>query len=156
MSESHVSTITIRACITDDIEAVLNLDRAWEQEAIAHIFAPISRDEFIATLTQFPRYFLVANNNGRIVGYINGTIQHGTTETIIPADQPYLSIENLYVEQAFRHQQIGGRLLQCLLETAEQQGIKRSMVSSNSRQIEKILAFYQEFGFTLWHIQLYK
>jgi hypothetical protein len=29
-------------------------------------------------------------------------------------------------------------------------------VSSDSRQIQKILAFYRSYGFKLWHVELYK
>jgi ribosomal protein S18 acetylase RimI-like enzyme len=151
-----LESIDIRSCRHDDIDAVLTLDRAWEREAVAQIFVPISRDEFLASLAQFPAYFLVAERNHRIIGYINGTIQLATEVTIIPAHERYLQIENLYVTAEFRHQQIGGHLMERLLDTAQQQGIQHVLVSSNSKQIEKILAFYQGYGFKLWHVQLYK
>ena len=103
-----MATIDIRACTHNDIDAVLTLDSEWEREAIAHIFVPISRDEFIASLTQFPSYFLVAEYNGRIIGYINGTVHLGTEETIIPAQEPYVTIENIYVNIEFRYKHVGG------------------------------------------------
>jgi ribosomal protein S18 acetylase RimI-like enzyme len=151
-----MESIDIRPCSHDDIDAVLTLDREWEQEAIAQLFFPISRDEFISCLTQFPAYFLVAEYNHRIIGYSNGTVHLGTEATIIPAHEPYMQIENLYVTAEFRHKQVGGRLMERLLNTAQQQGIHHFLVSSNSKQIEKILAFYQGYGFKLWHVQLYK
>ena len=42
--------VRIRACTHQDIDAVLQLDRQWEQEHIAHDFIPISREEFEAAL----------------------------------------------------------------------------------------------------------
>lgn len=68
-----MNTINIRICTRHDIDAILTLDREWEREDIAHVFVPISRDEFITHLAQFPSYFWVAEDNGRIVGYINGS-----------------------------------------------------------------------------------
>ncbi|HEU5101807.1 MAG TPA: GNAT family N-acetyltransferase [Roseiflexaceae bacterium] len=151
-----MTTIDIRPCTHDDIDALLALESEWEREGIAHIFVPISRDEFAASLTQFPEYFLVAEHNGRIIGYVNGSVQLGTTETIIPAQTPYLMLENLYVNIAFRHKRVGGQLVEQFFEVAAQRGIQRFMVSSNSKQIDKILAFYQNHGFKLWHVELYK
>jgi ribosomal protein S18 acetylase RimI-like enzyme len=151
-----VATIDIRECTHNDIDAVLTLESEWEQEAIAHTFVPISRDEVVASLTQFPSYFLVAEFDGRVVGYINGTVQIGTEESIIPTQEPYVAIENLYVTSQFRHKQVGGQLLERFMEAAEQQGLHRFLVGSNSKQIEKILTFYQDHGFKLWYVQLYK
>jgi ribosomal protein S18 acetylase RimI-like enzyme len=146
----------IRACTPGDIDAVLALDREWEREAIAHIFVPISRDEFIASLAQFPSYFLVAEDNGRIIGYINGSVHLGTEAAIIPVQEPYVLIENIYVNVEFRHMHIGGELVERLLVAAQEQGIQRFLVSSTSKQMEKILTFYQGHGFKLWYVQLYK
>jgi ribosomal protein S18 acetylase RimI-like enzyme len=151
-----VATIEIRECTHDEIDAVLTLDREWEQEAIAHVFVPISREDFVASLTQFPSTFFVAEYAGRIIGYINGTVQIGTDATIIPAHEPYLVIENLYVTREFRHQHVGGQLLERCMAAGEQQGLHRFVVGSNSKQIDKILTFYQDHGFKLYHVQLVK
>jgi len=153
---ANMALIGIRACTHNDIDAVLTLDREWEQEAIAHVFVPISRDEFIESLTRFPSYFLVAEYNGRIVGYINGTVRIGAEATIIPVQERYVEIENVYVTAEFRHKQVGGQLVERLLEAAKQSGIQRFVVSSNSKQMEKIIAFYQSHGFKLWSVHLFQ
>lgn len=151
-----MTTIDIRGCTPADIDAVLALDAEWEREGVAHRFVPISRDEFSNNLAQFPDYFLVAEHDGQVVGYINGTLQLGAEDTIIPAQTPYLTLENLYVSRGFRHQGIGGQLIERIFEAAGQRGISRFVVGSNSKQIDKILAFYQSHGFKLWHVELYR
>ncbi|MEO6062560.1 MAG: hypothetical protein ABIQ99_11540 [Thermoflexales bacterium] len=68
-----MAAVNIRACTPIDMDAVSTLDRAWEEEAIAQIFSPTSRDELVANLTQFPAYFWVAGSEDRVIGYINGS-----------------------------------------------------------------------------------
>jgi ribosomal protein S18 acetylase RimI-like enzyme len=146
----------IRACTQEDIDAVLALEREWEQEGIAHVFVPNSPEYFFSNLNEFPALFWVAALDHRVVGYINGTVQTGAPETVIPADEKYVVIEDLYVTSEFRHARIGGRLLERLMDSARHHGIQRFVVGSNSRQMGKILTFYQSYGFTLWQVQLYQ
>jgi hypothetical protein len=65
-----MKNVLIRECTYNDIEAVVQLDAQWEQEHIAYNFIPISREEFIAHLQSFQTYFLVAESDGYIVGYV--------------------------------------------------------------------------------------
>ena len=148
--------VLIRECSQQDIEEILQLDRQWEQEDIAHDFIFISREEFIASLERFPTYFLVAENDGHIVGYINGSVQLGKGMAVIPEQESYLEIDNVYVKPEFRNSGIGGKLIEGLLEVATQNGIQRFLVSSVSKEMDKILNFYQRHGFKPWYIQMFK
>lgn len=150
------TTIDIRACTNNDIGAVLSLDREWEQESVAHVFIPISRDEFVANLAEFPECFFVAAHQGRIIGYINGSVHLGAESTIVPAQEPYATIENLYVQLEHRHNHVGGQLIERFVAAAHQRGIQRFLVGSNSKQMDKILALYRGHGFKLWSVQLYR
>ena len=151
-----MSKIVIRACHPNDIEEILQLDRHWEQENIAHNFIFISREEFIACLERFPEYFLIAESGGHIVGYINGSVQTGKKVAVIPEQESYLEIDNIYVKPEFRNKGIGGKLMKRLLETAAQNGIQRFFVSSDSKEMDKVLNFYRGYGFKLWYIQMFK
>ncbi len=149
--------IRIRACTLDDIDAVMALERHWEQEAIAYgDFTPLSRDNYLAILESFPAYFLVAERAGQLVGYIHGSVQRDRPLEVIPAHQPYVEIEDLYVLPEFRNQEIGGTLLERLFEVAGQEGIGRFAVSTLSKQTEQILRFYRSHGFTPWFIQFFR
>ena len=148
--------VEFRLCTQADMDAIFALEHEWQQEGIAHVFVPQERDYFAANLKEFPAFFWVATLDRRVIGYINGSVHIGTQETVIPADEKYVVIENLYVISDFRHGRIGGQLIERLMDSARQQGIQRFVVGSNSRQMEKILAFYQSYGFKLWQVQLYQ
>jgi ribosomal protein S18 acetylase RimI-like enzyme len=148
--------VYIRACTPQDINTVLQLDRQWEQEQIAHNFTPISREELLTALNRFPGYFLVAESDGCIVGYIHAAVRRRKWVAVIPEEEPYVEIENVYVHPDFRHRNIGGQLMERLMTVAAQQGIQRFIVSTTSKEMDKILHFYRRHGFTPWFVQLFK
>ncbi len=149
--------IRIRACTRNDIDAVIALERQWEQEDIAYgDFNPISRDAYMTVLERFPTYFLVAEHDRQLVGYIHGAVQRNTPVEVIPTQEPYVAIEDIYVQPDFRDRDIGGALLEQLFEVAQQEGIQRFVVGTLSKQTDKILKFYRSHGFTPWRIQFFK
>ena len=98
-----MENILIRECTLQDIEEILQLDRQWDQEDIAYEFIDVSREEFIADLERFRPYFLVATSNEGLVGYINGSVRRSQGLAVIPEQEPYLEIENIYVKPEFRN-----------------------------------------------------
>ena len=152
-----MENILIRACTHADIDAIVDLERQWEQENIAFgDFNPISREAWITDLERFPDYFLVAECAGQIVGYINATVPNNQPVDVIPSEQVYVAIENIYIQPEWRNKQIGGRLIETLFEVAKRQGIERFIVSSSSKAMDQVLTFYRSHGFTLAHIRLFK
>jgi ribosomal protein S18 acetylase RimI-like enzyme len=147
--------ILIRECTHQEIDIVLQLDSQWEQEDIAHNFTPVSREEFLTALKRFPTYFLVAESDGGLMGYIQGVVRHRWV-AVLPDGEPYVEIEQVYVHPDFRHRDIGGQLLERLFAVAAHQGIQRFVVSSTSKEMDKILQFYRRHGFTPWYVQLFK
>ena len=136
--------VRIRPCTPHDIDAVLRLERQWKQEDIAYgDFNAMSREMFSAVLERFPAYFLVADHDGRLVGYIHGTVQRSAPVEVIPAQEPYVEIENIYVQPDFRSREIGGALLERLFEVARQEGIQRFIVGTRSEETDQILRFYR-------------
>ena len=113
-------------------------------------------DAYRAILEHFPAYFLVAEHDGQVVGYIHGSVQHQKPVDVIPGHEPYVEVEDIYVQPAFRSRDIGGRLLERLLDVARQVGIERFVVSTLSKETEKILTFYCSHGFTPWCIHFFK
>lgn len=149
--------VQIRECTPEDIDAVLGMERQWEQEAIAYgDFNPMSREMFRAVLERFPAYFLVADHAGQLVGYIHGTVHRTTPVEVIPAQEPYVAIENIYVLPDYRSNQVGGALLERLLDVAHAAGIRRFIVGTRSKETGKILRFYRRHGFTPWSIQFFR
>jgi ribosomal protein S18 acetylase RimI-like enzyme len=149
--------VCIRACIPDDIDAVIGLERQWEQEEIAYgEFNPLSREAYVAILERFPAYFLVAESDGRLVGYIHASVHRDKPSQVIPAQQPYVEIEDIYVLPDYRDRDIGGALLERVFAVARQAGIQRFIVGTRSKDTDRILAFYRRHGFTPWSIQFFR
>jgi len=145
----------IRQCTLDDIDAIFQLDSEWEHEGVSYEFIPISREDFIAQFERFEKYHLVVEAEGIIVGYVNGSVRQGKKSTIISNDDLYLEIENIYIKSEFRNREFGGSLLEQLLETARQDGIQRFFVSTVTRDMHKILNFYQSHGFKPSYVELF-
>jgi ribosomal protein S18 acetylase RimI-like enzyme len=157
MEGCGMENVLIRECTRADIDAILQLERQWEQEDIAYgNFNPISREDWIDNLERFQAYFLVAEYAEHIIGYINATVQRGQTVEVITEQQTCVAIENIYIQPAFRNNDIGGKLIEQLFEVAKRQGIERFTVSSSSKDIDRVLKFYRSHGFTLWQIHLFK
>ena len=149
--------VRIRACTANDIDSVIALERQWEQEEIAYgDFNPMSREAYVGVLERFPAYFLVAETDGQLVGYIHASVQRDNPVEIIPADEPYVAIEDIYVQRDFRDRDIGGELLERLFAVAQQAGIERFIVGTLSKDTDRILRFYRSHGFTPWRIQFFK
>lgn len=151
-----MENVIIRECTPQDIDEILQLDREWDQENIAYEFIYVSRGEFIAHVERFQPYFLVAESDEGIVGYINGSVRLGQGVAVIPEQEPYLEIENIYIKPDFRNRHIGGKLMDRLLEVAEQNGIQRFLVATDSKDMDKVLNFYQRHGFKPWYVQMFK
>jgi len=91
--------VRIRTCTPADIDGVIALERQWEREEIAYgDFNPMSREAYLAILERFPAYFLVAENAGQLVGYIHASVQRNNPVEVIPAHEPYVTIEDIYVQ----------------------------------------------------------
>ena len=149
--------VHIRPCTPEDLDAVLGMERQWEQEDVAYgDFNPMSREMVRAVLERFPAYFLVAEQNGHLIGYIHGIVQRTTPIEVIPAQEPYVEIENLYVQPEFRSRKVGGALLERLFAVAQAAGIQRFVVGTRSKETDKILEFYRSHGFTPWSIQFFR
>lgn len=145
----------IRQCTLDDIEAIFQLDSEWEQESVSYEFIQVSREDFITQFERFQKYHLVAEKEGSIIGYVNGSVRQGDKSAIIPAGDPYLEVENIYVRLEFRDKEIGGTLLKHLLEIAKQNKIRRFFVSRVTKDMDRILDFYQSHSFKPWYVELY-
>jgi ribosomal protein S18 acetylase RimI-like enzyme len=156
-SFSAMEHIDIRPCTPADIDSVIALERQWEQEDIAYgDFNPMSREAYIAILERFPAYFLVAERDGQLVGYIHASVQCNKPAEVIPAQEPYVEIEDIYVRPDFRSQEIGGALLERIFDIARQEGIQRFIVGTRSKETDRILAFYRRHGFTPWSMQFFR
>jgi len=147
--------IHIRECTLNDIDAIFRLEAEWEQEGVSYEFIPISRADFIAEFERFQIYYLVAESEGDIIGYVNGSVRRGDKVPVIPEKEPYLEVENIYVGSKFRNKDVGNILLKRIMEIARQNGIQRFFVSTITKDMDKILDFYKDHGFKPWYVEMF-
>jgi GNAT superfamily N-acetyltransferase len=75
---------------------------------------------------------------------------------VIPTQEPYIEIEDIYVQPDFRNQDIRGLLLERLFDIARQAGMQRFVVGTRSKGTEKMLQLYRSRGFTPWSIEFFR
>jgi N-acetylglutamate synthase-like GNAT family acetyltransferase len=143
----------IREASLDDIGPVYVLCAAWEGEAITYglVATPAKTLE-----KQLGPYFLVAEEDGEIVGYVTGSVHTSDGLAVIPAGAEYLEVDELYVIPARRSQGIGRGLLDTMLARAEAAGLEYQLVYSATKDIRQVLHFYEQSGFQSWCIQLFR
>ena len=151
-----MSEVRIRKCTRHDLDGILHLDRLWDEEGVAYVFTYVSRADLTAEFEHFHQYFLVAEHDGQIIGYINGSVRINEKVEVLPPQETYLEIENIYVRPGYRDQHVGGDLIERLLTIAEQNGIKRFVVSTVTKDMDRILRFYERYGFKPWYVELFK
>jgi GNAT superfamily N-acetyltransferase len=148
-----MNEIAIRQCNQDDIDNIIGMESRWAQEGITYGLVPSEREQLQGYIGP---YFLVAEAKGITVGFIYGSIKVSEEWAIMNEGQRYLRIDGIYVSPEFRNRGIGGALLNRLIETAEGDGIQRSLVYSATRELDVILRFYRRHGFKSWYVQMFR
>lgn len=101
-------------------------------------------------------YFYVVELQDAIVGYAFGEIRQGNAVPVIPQSDAYLEIHEVYIHPQHRSQGIGRQLVTCLIDKACEHQVERALVGSSNRRWKDTAAFYEELGFHMWYIQMYK
>jgi len=148
-----MKSITIRLCQKEDLPAVLALQRQWVKEDVTYGLVEAKPEELRTCLGP---YFLVADRNGSIVGFIIGSEGRSDGVAVIPKGERYVEIGDLYVVPALRGQGVGRKLIEKLEETVRSDGIERLLIYSASKDVDRILKFYRSCGFRSWFVQMYK
>ncbi len=146
--------IVVRPCREDDLEAATALYQQWEAEAITWGLVADSEAGLRAKLGPF---FFVAERAGEIVGFVAARVSHADPGdlAVFPDGGGYLEVEDLYVTQHARAAGIGTRLMAAVLEVARRDGIEKATVFSATKDIGRIVRFYERLGFRPWGVQLF-
>jgi ribosomal protein S18 acetylase RimI-like enzyme len=151
-----MENILIRQCTLEDLDDILKLDEQWADEDISFEFTFVKKDDLTASFNRFHPYYIVAEHEGEIIGYLNGSVHVNERHPAFPAQTTYLEIENIYVHASFRDRHVGGQLLEKIFEIAEQNGINQFSLSTDTKDMTRILPFYERHGFNPWHVKLFK
>lgn len=101
-------------------------------------------------------YFLIAESESEIIGFISGNVCASDGSAVIPKDEKYLEIENLFVVPEFRNRGVGGRLVDEMLTKARKDGISHASLYSAAKDVQSILRFYERHGFQSWYVQMFQ
>lgn len=145
--------IAIRKAEATDLTKVAALSELWAAEGITYGLAANTKEllhNFIGD------YFWVAEVESQLVGYITGSVHVSEVLAVIEPGELYLEIDEVYVHPDCRSNQIGHLLVDKLLDTAEANGIHRSVVYSASKQWQRMVGFYERHGFKMWFVQMYR
>lgn len=148
-----MNNLIIRQCNTKDLENVLTLQHLWVNEEITYGFVASNREYLKSKLGE---YFLVAEINREIVGFVYGTIHKAKDITIFQEGEFYIEIDDIYISANSRGNEIGSQLLDELLRIAKSKEIKRSLIYSSTKNMEKIMRFYHKHGYKTWNVQMFK
>lgn len=132
----------IRPFTPDDLSGVM---RIWNKSVAAGevVYKPLTEayfaDKFLGNSGYFPELSLVAEQDGQVVGYINGTMKREFLPKETHENTPgYLTV--IFVGQAHRRQGIGSALLSALLDAMKAAGKSAVMcIESNPLQLDWIV-----------------
>ena len=100
--------LLIRKCEYKDLEEVLKLQESWENENITYGF--VSADK-IYLQNKLGEYFYIAEIDGKVVGFIYGTVHESKNMSIFHEGEQYIEVDDIYVSQGTRDLNIGSELI---------------------------------------------
>ncbi|MDD3253124.1 MAG: GNAT family N-acetyltransferase [Lachnospiraceae bacterium] len=138
--------IVIRQAAEGDLDALTQVEATCFPEAEA-----ATRDSLSQRVRAFPESFFVAEDDGRIIGFINGCVTDDRTicdemfesTTYHNPAGAYQSIFGLDVVPDYQHRGIAGQLMRRLIEDARQRGRKGLILTCKDR----LIGFYEQFGY---------
>jgi ribosomal protein S18 acetylase RimI-like enzyme len=134
-----------------DFESTLGLDDLAQINALLKQLNPklsLSREKLAELLTQENLFFCVARQDARIVGL-------GTLVKVTSMHDTMGLIEDIIVDEAFRGQKIGEKIMDQLIKIAKEQAIKFLDLTSNPTR-EAANRLYQKLGFQLRQVNSYR
>lgn len=146
----------IRQASLKDLDAVATLERNWVLEGAVIGFEANGIEGFTSYIDQVDQSIWVAASFNEIVGFVTASIHRSSQLAVVPADESYIEIDDLYVSPAYRSASIGSRLVETVFDFARTQEIKYASVFSASSRVADIMRFYQNQGFEPWGIQFYR
>lgn len=133
------------------LEILIRLSEDWEAEQSCYGYRKNERSDIEGN-----RIF-VAKNQGDIVGYLFGHIEHAkNSSSIMPDGMPFFEVEELYVKPAHRSKGIGSRLFR-LAEEAVLDEAEYVLLSTATKNWKAIFHFYlDELDMSFWSARLFK
>ena len=145
----------IKLCRSEELQHVLKLSELWKKENITIGYENV-KHTIEGLAARLNDYFYVAVIDDEVVGYVFGEIRNGSAGPVIPQNENYLEIFEIYIHPNYRNQGVGRALLSTIHKQAESNGITRFLVGSSNRRWKETADFYEELGYQMWYIQMFK
>ena len=135
----------IRQMEIDDVSAVYHLgEELFTSEDFPILYRTWDAYEVADYFTSDPDYCLVAETNGKIVGFILGN----TIEKEGTAWKKYGYVSWIGVDQEYQRSNLGNRLYRRLEDRLEEEGV-RMVIADTDADNEKAITFFKALGFSV-------
>lgn len=138
MTESSVGTLKIRSLSELDLDAIVRI-----AEATRHAYQPeLWEDRVTYYLRRDPEGSVVAESDGRVVGFMLGDVRAGE----FGLEQPCGWIEVIGIDPSEGGKGVGRALGEAILERYRERGVDRvrTMVDASMPEVER---FFRALGF---------
>lgn len=132
------------------IGEVVSLSKKWENEAITHGLVAGSADSFKQLLIWTCTY------NDCVIAYLSGSKRFSENMCVFPPNTDYFEIDELYVRPEWRSKGIGTKLFHYVEQEVKKQNIEYLLLSSATKDYQKVLDFYTRMGMDVWTLMFYK
>lgn len=138
MDETFLSKVTIRPMTIEDVDAIVEIDRKVVGKP-----RPEYWKKLIAEHPQNPYASLVAELNGKVIGFVVGEVSGW--EFGVPDNIGWLTI--IGVDPDYQHRGVARRLSQEFVKNLKAIGVKVIYTLVNWNEWD-LLKFFREMGFT--------
>ena len=139
---AHDSDIEIRAATIDDLAAIFHLgEKVFTSQEVSNLYRTWDEYEVTALFNSEPEHLVVAEAEGRVVGFAMGT----TIEKARSAWN-YGHLLWLGIDPDFARQGIGGRLFERFREIMESGGVRMLLVDTQADN-HAAIDFFRRRGF---------
>ena len=146
----------VRIATPEDLQAIAALEKNWADEGQVIGFVPGGLSTFADCLDSVNRSLWVAEADDRVIGYVSATTHETSTFAVVPPNEPYIEIDDLYVCPKSRSRSVGARLVDAVLEFARAHHVHYATVFTASTNVAQIMRFYEKQGFVPWGIQFFR
>ena len=147
---------TVRTATPEDLQAIAALEENWVDEGQVIGFEPGGLATFADCLDSVNSSLWVAEADDQVIGYVSATTHETSTFAVVPPNEPYIEIDDLYVCPNSRSRSVGTRLIDAVLEFARAQQVHYATVFTASTNVAEIMRFYEKQGFAPWGIQFFR
>ena len=136
----------IRNAIKEDIRTLANIEAACFPAAEA-----ASYESFVERFEVFPECFFVAEQNGEIIGFIDGMVTDSKilddemfdNTSLHNPHEAYQSVFGINTLPEYRAKGVGTALMNALIEAAKSKGCKGVILTCK----KELIPFYEPFGY---------